>query len=347
MQFSEKLKKLRQENNLTQAELADKLYVTRQAVTKWENGRGMPETNIALEIAKIFNVSLDYLMDDAQEEFKTDIPSEYKAKKKTKKMKPLIKAIILGASLICIVGCVLIGMLIHFKIEEDKFEKQEYIIGIYLTMNEVTFYDEKEVLDAGVPYYFLLDNFVIDKNLPRGENYFNGPDRSIYIPLRNHVYLYEISYVPKTKRYYTNLVGEISKSNRYPTDIQYTYTSKEQKYFGHTLQFDCNIYLLDAVESLNITALNKNSQVIYDVTYHLNENGKIETNKGEILEYLPTSVTLNDAVQCYVEYQSGNGRIVKKLFTLGDDITSTRCIIFMQREKEFLARDYLVCFYFH
>lgn len=42
MTFGEKLKSLRQQNDMTQDELAERLYVTRTAVSKWENDRGFP-----------------------------------------------------------------------------------------------------------------------------------------------------------------------------------------------------------------------------------------------------------------------------------------------------------------
>lgn len=44
MKFSDKLQKLRKENNITQEGLADKLNVSRQAVSKWESGTGYPDT---------------------------------------------------------------------------------------------------------------------------------------------------------------------------------------------------------------------------------------------------------------------------------------------------------------
>ena len=42
MEFNEKLQKLRKEQNLTQEELAEKLFVSRTAISKWESGRGYP-----------------------------------------------------------------------------------------------------------------------------------------------------------------------------------------------------------------------------------------------------------------------------------------------------------------
>ena len=62
MLFSEKLKKLRKENNLTQEELADKLNVSRQAITKWESGDGIPDIENFKQISILFNLTIDELV---------------------------------------------------------------------------------------------------------------------------------------------------------------------------------------------------------------------------------------------------------------------------------------------
>ena len=64
MKFCDKLQKLRKENNITQELLADKLNVSRQAVSKWESGTAYPDTEKLIQISKIFNVSLDELIND-------------------------------------------------------------------------------------------------------------------------------------------------------------------------------------------------------------------------------------------------------------------------------------------
>ena len=62
MEFYEKLQKLRKENGMSQEELATRLNVSRQAVSKWENGQGFPETEKLLTISNLYGVSLDYLL---------------------------------------------------------------------------------------------------------------------------------------------------------------------------------------------------------------------------------------------------------------------------------------------
>lgn len=62
-EFGKILKKIRKDNNLTQQQLANKYNVTYQAVSKWENGKNMPDTVIIKQIASDFNIDLNDLLD--------------------------------------------------------------------------------------------------------------------------------------------------------------------------------------------------------------------------------------------------------------------------------------------
>ena len=62
MYFNEKLQLLRKDNNMTQEELAEKLYVSRTAVSKWESGKGYPNIDSLKGISKLFSVSIDELL---------------------------------------------------------------------------------------------------------------------------------------------------------------------------------------------------------------------------------------------------------------------------------------------
>lgn len=62
MEFNEKLQQLRTNENLTQEELAEKLYVSRAAISKWESGRGYPSIDSLKAIAKYFHVTIDELI---------------------------------------------------------------------------------------------------------------------------------------------------------------------------------------------------------------------------------------------------------------------------------------------
>lgn len=62
MEFNEKLQYFRKKSNLTQEELAEKLFVSRTAISKWESGRGMPSISSLKAISEVFNVSIDELL---------------------------------------------------------------------------------------------------------------------------------------------------------------------------------------------------------------------------------------------------------------------------------------------
>jgi len=64
MKLSENLKRIRKDNNLSQEQLAEKLSVSRQAVSKWESGQSYPEMDKVLLICKLFNYNLDELMNE-------------------------------------------------------------------------------------------------------------------------------------------------------------------------------------------------------------------------------------------------------------------------------------------
>lgn len=64
MKTCDKIKELRSKANLSQQELADKIYVSRQAITKWENGRGVPDISNLIILCEFFNISLDELLSE-------------------------------------------------------------------------------------------------------------------------------------------------------------------------------------------------------------------------------------------------------------------------------------------
>lgn len=66
MQFSVKLKSLRKQSKMSQEQLAQKLNVTRQAITKWEGGSGIPDIENIIAISALFNISLDELLLDTK-----------------------------------------------------------------------------------------------------------------------------------------------------------------------------------------------------------------------------------------------------------------------------------------
>ena len=66
MEFNEKLQELRKQKGLTQEEVADLLYVSRTAISKWESGRGYPNIESLKRIAKVFSVTVDELLSNGE-----------------------------------------------------------------------------------------------------------------------------------------------------------------------------------------------------------------------------------------------------------------------------------------
>lgn len=62
MEFGEQIRQIRQKEKLTQAQLAEQLHVTRQAVSNWENNKNLPDLEMIILIAQTFHVSLDWLI---------------------------------------------------------------------------------------------------------------------------------------------------------------------------------------------------------------------------------------------------------------------------------------------
>ena len=68
MELEKKLVELRKKNGLSQLKVAEELDVSRQAISKWEMGSAVPSPENLKLLSKLYNVSLDYLMDDDAEE---------------------------------------------------------------------------------------------------------------------------------------------------------------------------------------------------------------------------------------------------------------------------------------
>ena len=58
----DKIKLLRKENNITQAELAEKIYVSRQTISRWESGSSIPSTDNIAQIAQFFEKDMSYFL---------------------------------------------------------------------------------------------------------------------------------------------------------------------------------------------------------------------------------------------------------------------------------------------
>ena len=88
--FGQRINRLRKKHDLTQEEVANKLSVSSQAVSKWENDISMPDISLLIEIAELFNITVDELLG---KEIKSPILLEEPSKKDIKSLTLKIKVL--------------------------------------------------------------------------------------------------------------------------------------------------------------------------------------------------------------------------------------------------------------
>lgn len=134
MTFAEKIIERRKMLGMSQEELADKLGVSRQSVSKWELGSAVPETDKIIALSDVFGVSCDYLLKDREEEFGEFVPrrelggtelSEYLDKTKKK-----LRLIALGVALLILSP---ITLLMLGAASEDNLVGEAVFLGVGLS----------------------------------------------------------------------------------------------------------------------------------------------------------------------------------------------------------------------
>ena len=138
MKFGDNLKILRKKKNMSQEELAEKVGVSRQSVSKWETGEAYPEMNNILELCKIFHCNIGELVNDnivdldsLDEEVKMSVV-KFK-KEKQKKMKGLSKAIMVLSKIgkivitVCIPIIIMVMFFVPYIVNDIKVENNKIV----------------------------------------------------------------------------------------------------------------------------------------------------------------------------------------------------------------------------
>ncbi len=146
MKFGDNLKKLRRAKKISQEELAERVNVSRQSVSKWETGDAYPEMNNILELCKIFHCHINELVNDSiidVDSFDEDVRENVVKLKKEqqRKMKGLSKAISVIAkimsTLVLVVIPVVIATMIFLGVFATKVDIKE---------NEITFNNKDKIV---------------------------------------------------------------------------------------------------------------------------------------------------------------------------------------------------------
>ncbi len=145
MKFSEKLKQLRNSNNFTQDDLAEKIFVTRTAVSKWETDNGYPSIESLKLLAEMFNTTIDELISEEDIKIKEDLEL------KNSKINQYIALGGLGIAVVCAIclffikNAILFGMITALA-----------ILGacLYFTFTQLslTYYKDKKLTKKQLAY---------------------------------------------------------------------------------------------------------------------------------------------------------------------------------------------------
>ena len=93
MTLGEKIKLQRKKHDMSQRDMAEYLFVSRQAVSKWEADKGIPDIENLRQIAALFNISLDYLVnDEAQDD---DVMPSFRESRRERILRIILKAVLL------------------------------------------------------------------------------------------------------------------------------------------------------------------------------------------------------------------------------------------------------------
>lgn len=151
MKFNEKLIDLRKKQGLSQEELGNKLNVTRQTISKWELGQTTPEMDKLAELSKLFNISIDELISESDEQVNTNPIKEEpintkpiseeqtssntinqeKTTEDSNNREKTVKVIIIGALVIIVI--LIAGMMVsnHKKVEKEEQRKETLFSMIF------------------------------------------------------------------------------------------------------------------------------------------------------------------------------------------------------------------------
>lgn len=129
MKFNEKLVMLRKQHNLSQEQVAEKLGVARQTISKWELGETTPEMDKLIIMSELYNITLDELMKEENEGKVANDPNNTNSQKLAGMTIKILKGIGIFILIVAIlyVFLMIIGFVVFNKVETDSDSKTTVI----------------------------------------------------------------------------------------------------------------------------------------------------------------------------------------------------------------------------
>ena len=138
MKFEEKLMTLRKVKGWSQEDLSNKIGVSRQTISKWESSQTTPEMNKLIELSKLFEISVDELINDA--------PKTEESDEKEEKNYPKIN--LKPTNILVIISCILIliGVILTIILFLKSKDNVTYVNDIVMITYDYTLTDKVEVV---------------------------------------------------------------------------------------------------------------------------------------------------------------------------------------------------------
>ncbi len=167
MEIGSKILELRKKNNLSQEDLAEKVGVTRQTISKWELSETSPDLKQAKILSKAFKVSLDELVDNDVKEILVEKVSN------TEKLAGTINKVlkIIGILFIILVVVEIIAFILFAVIKKDVIESNVTEVEMTCSMDETEY-----LITVGSDGYFNCSNCNIEMQKELKDNYIDFSD---------------------------------------------------------------------------------------------------------------------------------------------------------------------------
>ena len=232
MELSTRIKKYREENNLTQTDLAEKLFVTKQTISKWETGKGLPDITLYPTLSIMLGVTVDELMGKEVNTNEENVP-------KVKNTKA-IQFFVIPSAIIILVLLIICGILLITKtpkliIKLYHINQTEQAIGTKLP--KIVEYQYKDfgelslVNSSQFPQY--LYYFIFDGDLVFIDNTFKkdlSNEVKEYLPSVALDYIEKADYVKLINKD-TGAINEIPNpfDDRFDRYVLYCYEEKTKR----------------------------------------------------------------------------------------------------------------------
>ena len=210
MNFSEKLYELRKKKGLSQEELAEKVGVSRQTISKWEMNQSSPEMEKLVTLSKIFDISLDELVGndviDVIDEKEIEPKEDVKTKKKYIILKIIITIFIIYF-IICVIKFILLTrqVLITNSINEENYSIHKFIVNTDDAFPDKSLYINMFIEKIDNKYIMKIYNTI---------DALGNPSIITYMELDNKK-AYQLDLDGKTNKYVvSNIVEEYSEERK-------------------------------------------------------------------------------------------------------------------------------------